>query len=128
MSNLDERIQKELAAETSAIDELLADEGGMPEMVSAALKGSMRRWIWLTGLFTLIFTVLMFWCGYEFFTATTGDDRIFWGVCMLAAAMPQIALKQWQWMEMNRANLMREIKRLELAVAALAARQSQDRS
>lgn len=124
MSKLDERIQKELAEETSAIDELLADEGGMPDMVAAALKGSMRRWIWLTGLFTLIFTGLMFWSGYEFFTATTSDDRVFWGICMLGAAMPQIALKQWQWMEMNRANLMREIKRLELAVAALAARQN----
>ena len=122
MSDIDERIKNELASETSAIDALLTDEGGMPDMVAAALQGSMRRWIWLTGLFTLIFTGLMFWCGYEFFTAATSDDRIFWGVCMLAAAMPQIALKQWQWMEMNRANLMREIKRLELAVAALAAR------
>jgi len=121
MSTLDERIKNELADETSAIDDLLAKEGGMPDMVAAALQGSMRRWIWLTGFFTLIFTGLMFWCGYEFFTAITSDDRIFWGVCMLAAAMPQIALKQWQWMEMNRANLMREIKRLELAVAALAA-------
>ncbi len=122
MSDIDERIKNELAEETAAIDELLTKEGGMPDMVAAALKGSMRRWIWLTGLFTLIFTALMFWCGYEFFTATGSDDRIFWGVCMLAAAMPQIALKQWQWMEMNRANLMREIKRLELAVTALAAR------
>jgi len=122
MSDIDERIKNELAEETSAIDELLTKEGGMPDMVAAALQGSMRRWIWITGLFTLILTALMFWCGYEFFTAVTSDDRIYWGVCMLAAAMPQIALKQWQWMEMNRANLMREIKRLELAVAALAAR------
>lgn len=122
MSNLDERIQKELAEETAAIDELLADEGGMPDMVAVALKGSMRRWIWLTGLFTLIFTGLMFWCGYEFFTASNSDDRIFWGICGIASLMPQMALKQWQWMEMNRANLMREIKRLEMAVAALAAR------
>lgn len=122
MSNLDERIQKELAEETSAIDALLVEEGGMPDMVAAALKGSMRRWIWFTSVFTLIFTGLAIWCGYEFFTATIGDDRIFWGVCMLGAAMPQIALKQWYWMEMNRASLMREIKRLELAVAALAAR------
>ncbi len=122
MSDIDERIKNELAEETSAIDELLTKEGGMPDMVAAALQGSMRRWIWITGLFTLILTALMFWCGYEFFTATTSDDRIYWGVCMLAAAMPQIALKQWQWMELNRANLMREIKRLELAVAALAAR------
>ena len=122
MSNLDERIQKELAGETAAIDQLLADEGGMPDMVSAALKGSMRRWIWVTGVFTLLLTVLMFWCFYEFLVATTADDRVFWGICFIAAMMPQVALKQWQWMEMNRANLMREIKRLELAVATLAVR------
>ena len=122
MSDIDAEIRKQLEGESSAIDELLAKEGGMPDLVAGAFKGGMRRWIWVTGFFTLVFTVLMFWCFYEFFIAATTDDRLFWGICFLAAMAPQVALKQWQWMEMNRANLMREIKRLELAVATLAAR------
>jgi len=122
MDNLDSRIKKELEQETAEIDALLAEEGGLPDMVSAAWHGGLRRWIWLTSVVLLPISAVMFWCGYEFFTATSSDDRIFWGFCLLISAMPQVALKQWQWMEMNRASMMREIKRLELAVAALAAR------
>lgn len=122
MSQLDEKIRQELENETAVIDELLASEGGLPDMVAAAFKGGMRRWIWLTSIITLIATVLMFWTGYEFYMAELVDHRIFWGIWFIASAMAQIALKTWQWMEMNRANLMREIKRLELAVATLAVR------
>jgi len=124
MDNLDSRIKKELERETSEIDTLLAKEGGLPDMVSAAWHGGLRRWIWITSVLLLPISALMFWCGYKFFTATSTDDLVFWGFCTLLSAMPQIALKQWQWMEMNRSSTMREIKRLELAVAALAAREN----
>lgn len=123
MSDIDDKIKRELEGEASAIDELLASEGGLPDMVAVAFKGGMRRWLWLTGFFTLVFTALMAWCFYEFFVAVNIDDRIFWGICFIASMMPQVALKEWQWMEMNRASLMREVKRLELAVAALAQKQ-----
>ena len=122
MDNLDSRIKKELERETSEIDALLAKEGGLPDMVSAAWHGGLRRWIWITSIFLLPISAVMVWCGYEFFTAASSDDRIFWGFSTVLSAMMQIGIKQWQWMEMSRASTMREIKRLELAVAALAAR------
>lgn len=122
MANIDEKIFRELERETEAVSELLAKEGGLPDMVAAAFKGSMRRWVWLMSFITLAVTGVMFWTGYEFFTASLSDDRLFWGICLIVSAMAQIALKQWQWMEMNRASLMREIKRLEIAVAVLAKR------
>jgi len=120
MVNLDERIKKELEAETAEIDKMLAKEGGLPDMVAAAFKGSLRRWIWATSIILLPISGLMVWSGYEFFTAANMDDRIFWGFCTLLSGLPQIALKQWQWMEMNRASMMREIKRIEIAVADLS--------
>ena len=122
MANLDERIKEELESETVEIDRMLAREGGLPEMVSAAWHGGLRRWVWITSAFLLPISVLMIWCGYEFFTATSADDRIFWGFCTLLSAMPQIALKQWQWMEMNRASMMREIKRIEIAIGEIGHR------
>jgi len=120
MVNLDDRIKSELEAETAEIDQMLAKEGGLPDMVSAAFKGSLRRWVWATSVIILPITALMVWSGYEFFTAVTLDDRVFWGFCTLLSGLPQIALKQWQWMEMNRASMMREIKRLEIAVADIS--------
>lgn len=122
MANIDEKIVRELEKETEAVSELLAKEGGLPDLVSAAFKGSMRRWVWATSVVAIVATVLMGWTGYEFFVAQTVDDRVFWGFCFTFSATAQIALKQWQWMEMNRASLMREVKRLEIAVAALAKR------
>ena len=123
MSDIDKKILEELENETQAIDELIKADGGLPDMVSAAFKGSMRRWVWFTAIIVFALTAIMFWTGYQFLMAETTDDRIFWGIWFLFSSMPQIAIKQWQWMEMNRANLMREIKRLELAVATLAKQQ-----
>lgn len=120
MSDIDNRIKAELEKDTAAIEALLANEGGMPDMVAAAFKGSMRRWVWMITVVTLVVTVIMFWCGYEFYYAANSDMRIFWGIWFIISGMAQIAMKQWHWMEMNRATLMREIKRLELAVALLA--------
>lgn len=118
-NDLTDRIIKELEKETSEIDELLARRDGLPDLVSAALTGSMRRWVWVVGFVTLIVTGLFIWAGVNFYQAETLDDRVFWGVWFILGVLAQVTLKQWQWMEMNRSHMMREIKRLELAVVAL---------
>ena len=118
-NDLTDRIKAELEMESSEIDELLAKEGGIPDLVSAALRGSMRRWVWIAGIVTLIVTGLFIWAGFNFYHAQTVDDRLFWGVWFILGVVAQVALKQWQWAEMNRSHLMREVKRLEPAIASL---------
>ena len=113
-------IKDELAKEAKGIDDLLTSEGGLPDMVAASFKGSMRRWVWFTWGVMLVVTGFMFWCIYEFFTADDLEGMVFWGICMLVTMLMQSMLKLWNLMEMNRASMMREVKRLELAVAALA--------
>ncbi|MEX0297832.1 MAG: DUF6768 family protein [Kordiimonas sp.] len=119
MNDIDDLIKRELEKETSEIDELMVREGGLPDMVSAAFKGSMRRWVWLMSVVTLVFTALLVWCGYEFYIAQSVDDRVFWGVWFIVTAIVQTSLKKWSWMEMNRSSTMREVKRLELAIVSL---------
>ena len=118
--NLDKRIKDELESEAKAIDEILNDKQGIYEMMIASFQGGMGIWMWIVNFVILIVTGLMLWCGYEFFTATASEEHIYWGFCMVIAVMGQIALKQWAWMEMNRTSLMREIKRVEIAVAKLS--------
>lgn len=120
MTTIDERIKTALEQDTKELDTLLANEGGLPDMISTSFKGGMRRWMVLVWIVTFIVTVLMFWCIYNFVMA--GEDNIFWGFCSLGLMMMQIALKQWTWLEMNRATTMREIKRLELVIATLSAK------
>tara|TARA_R110002096_G_scaffold33980_10_gene97477 strand:+ start:301 stop:678 length:378 start_codon:yes stop_codon:yes gene_type:complete len=119
MNDIDDLIKQELEKETSEIDDLLAREGGLPDMVAGAFKGSMRRWMWLMSVVTLAFTGLLLWSGYNFYVASAIDDRIFWGVWFIIMLIVQSSLKKWSWMEMNRASTMREIKRLELAIVSL---------
>jgi len=72
----------------------------------------------------MLITVALFgvtvWSGYEFFTAEGLDDRVFWGVIVLAASSGVSALKLWFFLEMNlerdRNWTAREFKRLELAL------------
>lgn len=120
--NLDKRIKDELESEAKAIDESLNDNQGIYELMMGSFKGGMGIWMWIVNVVILIVTGLMLWCGYKFFTATSTDDHTYWGFCMVITVMAQIALKQWAWTEMQRTSIMREVKRLELAIAKLSHR------
>jgi hypothetical protein len=68
---------------------------------------------------TLVFVGLTVWCGYEFFTAASVDDRVFWGVLAVVGFHGVSMLKMWFFMEMNRHSVTRELKRVEIALARL---------
>jgi len=89
------------------------------DMVFSPLKGGLRRWFIAVNITTLIVSGFMVWAGYEFFVATQLEKQVFWGICFLMTINAQIALKQWLWMEMNRGSVMREVKRVEIAIAKL---------
>ena len=120
--NLDERIKKELETEAEVIDEILNDKQGIFDLVAGSFKSGLGVWVVLINIVILLVTGIMIWSGYEFFIAEQLDDRIFWGVCLVISAVAQIAMKQWVWMEMQRSSLLREIKRVEIAIAKLASK------
>lgn len=118
--NIDEKIKQELKDESEQLDQILAHEPGIFKMLANAFKGSLGRWMIIVGLFTFIITLIMFWAGYHFFFEQGNMVfKLHWGVVLLFTAMLQIALKMWSFMEMNRQSMLREIKRLELAVDKL---------
>ena len=120
--NIDEKIKRELEDSNPDFDAISKDQEGLMDLVFGSFKGGMGRWVIFVNIFTLIATAVMLWTGYNFFTATITQDQIFWGVCLLLSVFAQVALKQWLFMEMNRSSLMREIKRVEVAVAKLSNR------
>jgi hypothetical protein len=119
--NLDDKISQALAQESQEIDKLVAEENsGLFGMLFATWRGGMRYWVLLINVVTLLFTVLLVWCGYQFWISEIAKEQIFWGVSVLAVLQIQISLKMWLFMEMNRMSTVREIKRVEIAVARLA--------
>ncbi len=121
MTSIDDRIKDALKEDSAAIDELLAKEGGLPDMIAGSFKGGMRRWMTLMYVIIMVVTGFMVWSIYNFFTVGA-VDQVFWGFCSLGLIAMQIAMKQWTWMEMNRTSTSKEIMRLELVIARLSSK------
>ena len=119
-SNIDDRITDELQRRDEALGDLDTAEHGVFSALFRVFTGSWKGWAVFAMLITLALTVITFWSGYEFFTAESLDDRVYWGVIVLAASSGVSALKLWFFLEMNlerdRNWTAREFKRLELAL------------
>ncbi len=120
--NIDEKIKLELKNDNHEFDDITANKDGLFDLIFGSFKGGMGRWVIIVNFFTIVASVLMFWTGYQFFTSSVMQDHVYWGFCLIVSVVVQIALKQWFFMEINRSSLMREIKRVEVAVAKLSAR------
>jgi hypothetical protein len=118
---IDEKIKAELENEANEIDKLMLNDQGLIAMAKGSFKGGMGRWMVIINIVIIIVSAVMLWTGYQFFTADNVEGYTFWGVSLLLSVYAQVAMKQWVWMEMNRSSLMREIKRVELAVEKLSA-------
>jgi len=118
--NIDKKIKEALQQDSDNIDKMVAKEPGIFQMLFDAYKGSLGRWILIVGVVTFAVTVLMFWCGYQFFFVEGNMmHKLHWGVGLLLSTMVQIAMKMWSFMEMNRQSVIRELKRIELAIERL---------
>ncbi len=122
MNELDKKIREALRKEDAELFEDFGGEQSMFDMVMETFRGR-HRWMAMLGVFwTLVFMVLFILAAIKFFNAEANRDMLMWAaaciVCMSAVSM----MKVWYWMELNKNAVTREIKRLELQIARLAAR------
>lgn len=119
--NIDKKIQQELKEEANQLDNILAHEPGVFNMLLNAYKGSLGAWIVIVSIVTLCVSAIMVWAGYQFFIGEAKglEHQVYWGVVLLVSVVIQVALKMWTFMEMNRQSTLREIKRLELMIEKL---------
>ena len=124
-----EKLMEQVLSETD--NDSARGMGGEPpvaKQVAALFKG---RWRYLNAM-TLVFMLLLFvatvFCAVRFLGAETVPEMIRWGaggfVCWFGVAY----LKLWTWLELERHAVTREIKRLELQVAHLAASLQADKA
>ena len=119
--DLDRKIQQALSAEDA---ELFGEGGemGLFEMMLGSFKGRMRFWMIYTMVVIFALTICLFFCIWKAYSATDTDTRILWliGVMMFGSGVGM--LKMWWFMQMDKHNILREIKRVELQIAVLANR------
>ena len=122
MNSIDERIKRELEAESLDVDKIVGENGDINEMFRAALKGSTGGVVKIViGLATITGLVVSY-CLWQFVGADAVSDQIFWAVWSILSGVTMIGFEIWAWMEINRAATQRAITRLELAIRDKGAR------
>ena len=121
MTSLDQAIRQALSAEDAAF--LARFEQETP--LSEALGTFRGRWGALN-VFAAIITFALFglfiYCVVNMLDAAEARDAVLWSVGAVVTMLGVAMLKMYFWMEMNKNVVLREVKRLELQVARLAAR------
>jgi hypothetical protein len=124
MTNLDQAIRQALSVEDAEFLAKFEKEQPLHEQVFGAFTGPFGG----LNVLGVIFTFAMFgafcYCVWQFFNVSETRDLIFWSAAALWSAVAVGMLKIWFWMEMHKNQVLREVKRLELQIARLAARDS----
>ncbi len=116
--NIDELIKKALSEEESEILERLGEQSIL-DQVMATFQGRMK-WIAIySAVMIFIIFALSVYSFIQFLNAEEIRDMLLWGAGMGMGMMAVGLLKTWHWMQMDKNSIMREIKRLELHIAAL---------
>ena len=122
MNELDKKIQEALRAEDAELFKDFAEEPSVFEMLMETCRGR-HRWLNILGAFwTLVFLVLGIIAAVKFFSAEGTRDIVMWAAACIVCVSAVSMLKIWYFLEMNKNSVTREIKRLELQIARLAAR------
>ena len=121
MSNLDERIRESLSAEDQELLAQMDADDSLYRDVIATFQGRMR---WMNVLSSIIgfalFGVALL-CGWRFTMETEPRGMLMWGAGAALAISGLTMIKLWFWMEIQKNAIVREIKRVELQLAKLAA-------
>lgn len=124
MTNLDQAIRQALSAEDAEFLARFEEEAPLHEQVLGTFTGSWGA----LNVFGVLLTFAMFaafvFCAWNLFETSDLRATVLWSVGVLVTALSVAMLKIWFWMEMQKNQVLREVKRLELQVARLAMREA----
>ncbi len=119
-SEVDDLIREALRAEDAEALRALG-EPGLPDMVTEVFRGR-NRWVGVTMTANLLaVTVFAVVCAVKFLSTDSPVVMVRWGTGFFFCVIVAVGCKLWYWMQLDRLALSREIKRVELALAQLAA-------
>lgn len=121
MSNLDQAIRQALSAEDAAFLARFENETPFGEVL-----GTFRGPWGALNVFAAIITFALFgafvWCVWNAFGVEDVREVVLWCAGALLAMLGVAMLKIYFWMDMHKNMILREVKRLELQIARLSAR------
>ncbi len=121
MNELDQAIRQSLTAEDAALLDRLGADQALHRQVLATFEGRLR-WFnaagWIAGFVLFGVACVLAW---RFVEAEELGDMLRWGAASALAFAGLALIKVWFWLELQKNAMVREVKRLEVQVASLAA-------
>ena len=122
MTQETDRLRAALEADDEAFLNSLEKERGLFAQIGETFRGPMRAMTIAANVVVLIATAVGLWAVWKMFDASSTRDLILWAAAAWAAWTMQIGIKQGIWSRVNTLSILREMKRMELRMAALEAR------
>lgn len=121
MNDLDRAIRQSLSAEDAKLLDRLGANEALHRQVIGTFEGQLR---WLNALGSIVGVVLFgVACvlAWQFLQAQEVGEMLRWGAASALAFAGVTLVKVWFWLELQKNTVVREVKRLEVQVASLAA-------
>ncbi len=122
MTKLDEAISETLSKEDAEFLARFEKEPGFSQQMFGILRGPMAWVYWLFLVFAIPFAFLGIYSGWKFATEPELVVMIRWGGLALFCMIILVVVRIVFFMQINTNQILRELKRVELQVARLQAR------
>lgn len=113
---IDEMIKTALSKEEAAFYEDLKEQSPF-EMIGGLFEGKMKWWTIGNVLVSLTFIALSVVCLLKVLEVEDTNSLIRWSLGLIGSMSVPTMLKLWNWNQIQRNSILREIKRLQLLVA-----------
>ncbi len=116
---IDALIKEALSKEEAAYYDKLEEKPVLKQF--AGLYRGKNSWMnYLVTFYILAAIGGCVYAGFQFAEAETTKEMLIWCLVMLATFIMTAMLKIWSWMQMDKGEVIREIKRLELQLSVIA--------
>lgn len=119
IKELDELIKETLSKEEAEFYEELEEKNLFGKMTEV-YRGKMGWLAIIMNVLHVVFFVLFVICAIRFFEVEAVRELLVWGAGGFICIMFMCMMKLYMWMQMDKNDMMRELKRIELQISVLA--------
>jgi hypothetical protein len=121
MTHVDDAIRRALSpADVEAYEALRTERSPFGEVLGM-FQSQRRAYVWAVALAGSGFLALAAYAAWRLTTAVEVRDMLAWGLLAIFAMLTLALIKLWFWLELQRNEIVREVRRLELQIAAFSA-------
>lgn len=119
IEEIDKLIKEALTQEEAKFYDELGEQNIL-EKLGGVFKGKSAWLAIIMNIVNLIIFGFLIYCVIQFFDTEVTNELIRWGVGITACLASMGMIKLFVWMQMDKNDVLRELKRLELQISALA--------